>query len=96
MSVICSAPTAAPAASSGVQTRRAAPSSASSNVLLVKGAAECLLGRSSHVSLPLASPALHAHAPHSPRACQLSSLPRMLCQSPYTGREALHVFLRTS
>ena len=53
MSVICSAPTAAPAASSGVHTRRTAPSSASSNVLLVKGAAECLLGRSSHVSLLL-------------------------------------------
>ena len=80
MSVICSAPMAAPAASSGVQTRRTTPSSAGSNVLLVKGAAECLLGRSSHVSLPLASPALHAPASHSLGACQLSLLPRTLSQ----------------
>ena len=78
MSVICSAPTATPAVSSGVQTRRAAPSSASSNVLLVKGAAECLLGRSSHVSLPLASQRVHAHASHSLWSCWLLPVPRMI------------------
>lgn len=55
MSVICSAPSAIPAASSGIQTRSGAPAAAkhaSSNVLLVKGAAECLLGRSTHVGAP--------------------------------------------
>ena len=85
MSVICSAPTAAPAASSGVQTRRTAPSSAGSNVLLVKGAAECLLGRSSHVSLPLASPALHAPASHSGHV-SFHHCHRTLSQISYTGR----------
>lgn len=96
MSVICSAPTAASAASSGVQTRRTAPSSAGSNVLLVKGAAECLLGRSSHVSLPLASPALHAPASHSLRACQLSPLPQDALSDLIYRKGALHVFLGTS
>ena len=96
MSVICSAPTAAPAASSGVQTRRTAPSSASSNVLLVKGAAECLLSRSSHVSLPPANPALHAHASHSLRACQHTLLLRLLSQISKFMKVALQAFLCTS
>ncbi len=51
MSVICSAPGAAPAASSGIQTRSGATGKPEhSHKLLVKGAAECLLGRSTHVS----------------------------------------------
>jgi len=52
MSTICASARAAPAASlSGVQTRSGAVKSSSNNMLLVKGAAECLLGRSSRVSL---------------------------------------------
>ena len=51
MSVICSAPLAAPAASSGIQTRSgAAGKPEHGHKLLVKGAAECLLGRCTHVS----------------------------------------------
>ena len=51
MSVICSAPGAAPAASSGIQTRSGATGKPEhGHKLLVKGAAECLLGRSTHVS----------------------------------------------
>ena len=51
MSVICSAPIAAPAASSGIQTRSGTSGKpAHGHKLLVKGAAECLLGRSTHVS----------------------------------------------
>ena len=72
MSVICSAPGAAPAASSGIQTRSgAAPKAASSNILLVKGAAECLLGRSTHVS---------AHAPPAQLASVLTCCRAMVLQ----------------
>ena len=55
MSVICSAPLAAPAASSGIQTRSGTTGKPEhGHKLLVKGAAECLLGRSTHVSKHLA------------------------------------------
>ncbi len=56
MSVICAPPSSSPATANGIQTRAAAKAP-SANVLFVKGAAECLLQRSSQVrSSPLPFP----------------------------------------
>lgn len=85
MSVICAPPGSSPMAN-GIQTRAAAKAPGG-NVLFVKGAAECLLQRSSQV---LHLPRTHLLSPLL-RLPLIFSLGRHLAQQPHWGEVAICV-----